>query len=147
MPIETALAGKKLVFLVFLGRYCDACNQFRDMTLNPHYPLWNAMGLEVIYVCSDTNEDEFRLNFGGMKCYAAEYKISKKSSATGEDFWRKNWGVRRIPTTWCLNMDGSKYRKTSDECEMLLHSDDMTGEGIVGNGHGYDKVGWEWIPQ
>jgi nucleoredoxin len=108
-----SLQSKTAIGFYFSASWCPPCRQFTPVLIETYQKLKNQ--LEIVFVSSDTNEDEFKNYFKKMPWLAVDFH-----DQTRRDQLSSKYGVHGIPTLVIVDRNGQllttdgRYAVTSD---------------------------------
>jgi nucleoredoxin len=100
VSLSKAIDGKKAVLLYFSAHWCPPCRGFTPMLADWYKSNLSSKGLEVIFVSSDKDENQFKEYFAEMPWLALEYSDRKLKEQLSKAF-----GVSGIPGLVILDTD------------------------------------------
>ena len=79
VPLEEAISEAKLIAVYYSAHWCPPCRKFTPV-LNDFYNKVTGKDqkdLEIIFVSSDKNDEEFKEYFGQMSFTAVPYSVNR----------------------------------------------------------------------
>jgi len=122
IDVETAFEGAKAVALYFSAHWCPPCRGFTPKLAEFYNSNLKEKGLEVVFISSDQDEDQFKEYYAEQPWLALPYSARDKKAALS-----KKYKVEGIPSLVIINpADGSVITKDGRSAVM----GDPTGEKL-----------------
>jgi len=120
IDVDTAFEGAKAVALYFSAHWCPPCRGFTPKLAEFYNSNLKEKGLEVVFISSDQDEDQFKEYYAEQPWLALPYSARDKKAALS-----KKYKVEGIPSLVIINpADGSVITKDGRSAVMK----DPTGE-------------------
>lgn len=122
IDVDTAFEGAKAVALYFSAHWCPPCRGFTPKLADFYKANLKEKGLEVVFISSDQDEDQFKEYYAEQPWLALPYSARDKKAALS-----KKYKVEGIPSLVIINpADGSVITKDGRSAVM----GDPTGEKL-----------------
>jgi len=105
--ISTDELKDKIIAVYFSAHWCQPCRGFTPLLSKTYQDIIKAnKAFEVVFVSSDSDEDNFKEYFKSMPWKAVSYEKEEFRTAIAEKF-----GIRGIPALIVLNSEGKVISK------------------------------------
>jgi nucleoredoxin len=100
-PTDTVLSGKTAIGIYFSAHWCPPCRGFTPKFAEMYSKAFQSLGMEVVFVSSDRNEEAFNSYFEEMPWTALPYANRDMKAALS-----KKYKVQGIPTLVIIDAEG-----------------------------------------
>ncbi len=137
LDTAAALSNSRLIALYFSAHWCAPCRGFTPMLIefyNHIQEVAPVYGLKIVFISSDTDEDQYQEYYGNMSFLALPF-----SQRTLAQHVKSVFGVRGIPSLVIIDSLSGRIVQPPEESRRDVHRACQQGEGAI------EKLFHKWL--